>query len=105
VQCVIENSDGAVADYVKKSAPSTPHKATATDIVTAKKRIYQSGQLYKACLIEARSLAVDEDMSQEHLQAMCSSLYISADRAGLFACFPEGPEAQIQLELSDDIPF
>jgi len=57
-------------------------------------RIKQSAALYETCLNQASKLKEGHDLSDEHFQAICASLYISADRAGLSACFPiEAPAA------------
>lgn len=101
--------DGSIELEVKASAsirsltvdPATTIPVTHTPAVVVPKnpqvavdRIKQSAALYEACLGQARLLKETYDLSDEHFQAVCASLYISADRAGLAACFPvEAPAA------------
>ena len=66
----------------------TPHTVLAKNPKVALERIKQSAALYEACLLQASNLKNNYDLSDEHFQAICASLYISSDRAGLYACFP-----------------
>jgi len=66
----------------------TPATVVPKNPQVAIDRIKQSAALYETCLNQASKLKEGYDLSDEHFQAICASLYISADRAGLSACFP-----------------
>jgi hypothetical protein len=93
----IYDGDGpAVQQYVQSHAASapqntskTPHAAAATNPQTARKRLFQQAQLYSECIKAANYIRENHKLTDEHFQAAVASMYISADRAGLFACFPE----------------
>jgi hypothetical protein len=74
----------------------TPHTVIAKNPQVAIDRIKQSAALYEVCMAHAKKLKDAYSLPDEHYQAICASLYISSDRAGLFACFPvEAPAAPV----------
>jgi hypothetical protein len=97
---------GGTASYVaavSSSLPSNPaHDKLSKDPTAALNRIKQSAKLYEACLVQARDIANANDLSAEHMQALCASLYISSDRAGLHACFPI-EEKKVETQEVDDL--
>lgn len=66
----------------------TPHTVLAKNPQVAIDRIKQSAALYRSCMAAAHEIVLEHNLSPEHYRAICASLYISSDRAGLFACFP-----------------
>lgn len=76
-------------------------------VADARKAIFQASQLMVEC-IKASGWIKDQvkDLSQEQLQAICSSLFISADRAGFAKAFPAGAsveEPKAEKEDEDDL--
>jgi len=89
--------------------PATTIPATHTPAIVVSKnpqvaidRIKQSAALYETCLNHASKLKEGYDLSDEHFQAICASLYISADRAGLSACFPVEAPAVVPAAPKDE---
>ena len=81
----------------------TPHTVVAKNPQVAIDRIKQSAALYEVCMAHAKKLKDAYDLSDEHYQAICASLYISSDRAGLFACFPVEPPAPVVVAPKDEL--
>jgi hypothetical protein len=100
--------DGHVAAYVKSHPSSVPDIGKA-DPEYAIKRISQSAKLYTECLKQALKIhqAHSQLLMPEHLQAICASLYISSDRAGLAVYFdPDKAVLEVEDHSADiDIPF
>lgn len=92
----------AVAQYV---AAKTPHAAAATNPSTARKRLFQQAQLYSECIKAATYIREQHKLSDDHFQAAVASMYISADRAGLFACFPDSNAKPVEKPVEDEIPM
>lgn len=122
IQAKANKKDGSIELDIKASASirsltidpgapvpvtHTPHTVLAKNPQVAIDRIKQSAALYEACLNQASKLKEGYELSDEHFQAICASLYISADRAGLFACFPvEAPKpvpAAPKDELEEEV--
>lgn len=97
----------AVAQYAQAQAQAkSPHVAAAANPLTARKRLFQQAQLYVECIKAAGFIRDQISITDEHFQAAVASMYISADKAGLFACFPDSaakPAAPAPVE--DEIPM
>lgn len=108
---ISDQASNAVDEYTaavvtNTAAAKTPHAAAAANPSTARKRLFQQAQLYSECIKAATYLREQHKLSDDHFQAAVASMYISADRAGLFACFPDSaakPAAPAPAE--DDIPM
>jgi len=101
-----DSAGPAVAQYVQAhSAPASPHAAAATNPQTARKRLFQHVQLYSECIKAATYLREQHKLSDDHFQAAVASMYISADRAGLFACFPDSVAKPNPTPVPDEIPM
>ena len=74
--------------------------ATVLNPTAARRRIFQSAQLYIECVKAARYISENTEISSENFQAAVASLYISADKAGLASSFPDSPAKQ-----EDEIPM
>ena len=100
----------AVEEYVQAQAQAlpqakSPHAAAATNPQTARKRLFQQAQLYSECIKAALYIREQHKLSDDHFQAAVASMYISADRAGLFACFPDSAAKPAAAPSVDDIPM
>lgn len=104
---IIDDVGAALDNYAPPVAASakTPHVAAAANPSVARKRLYQQAQLYVECIKAANYIRDHHKLSDDHFQAVVASMYISADRAGLFACFPEAPVAKQPVYAADDIPM
>jgi len=104
---IYEGDGPAVEQYVQARTPAakTPHAAAATNPQTARKRLFQQAQLYSECIKAALFIREQHKISDEHFQAAVASMYISADRAGLFACFPETLAKPAPASVEDEIPM
>lgn len=88
---------------------------TVSSVEDAKRVIFANAKLYVECCKAASWISSQvEQMSEAHLQAATSSLFISAERAGLAKIFNEPkkekapepkPEPVIATEDDDDINF
>ena len=108
---IYEGEAPAVGEYVAQATAKvqTPHSAAATSPTTARKRLFQQAQLYSECIKAALYIREQHKLSDDHFQAAVASMYISADRAGLFACFPDGAKPAepipVPLPVRDEIPL
>lgn len=82
---------------------------TVSSVEDAKRVIFSNAKLYVECCKAAAWISGQvEQMSEAHLQAATSSLFISAERAGLAKLFNEpkkekAPEPKpLDIELADD---
>jgi len=89
------------------AAAKAPHAALAANPTVARKRLFQQAQLYSECLKAANYIRDQHKMTDDHFQAAVASMYISADRAGLFACFPDSTakpkEDEIPMSHGDEL--
>jgi len=98
----------ALAQYVAGKSQTTA--SVAPNPSAARKRLFQQAQLYVECIKAAGYIRDQIKISDDHFQAAVASMYISADKAGLSACFPDGAkpekppvEDEIPLSSSDDL--
>lgn len=106
---IYEGDAPAVQQYAqaRAAAPAakTPHAAAAANPQTARKRLFQQAQLYVECIKAAAFIREQIKITDEHFQAAVASMYISADKAGLFACFPETLAKAAPAPVEDEIPM
>lgn len=107
-QCaIIDDASGAspVAGPRKPVQASAPISITVAD---AKRALFQAAQLMAEAIKAAEWVGKEvKAISVEHLQAIATSLFISADRAGYAKAFPSAQvkqakeEAPVELEEGD----
>ena len=105
---IIDGTQNAFEQYTKAVAINTssaksPHQLAAANPSTARKRLFQQAQLYSECIKAATYIRDNNKMTDEHFQAAVASMYISADRGGLFACFPDGAKVEKPTPVDDEI--
>ena len=72
----------------------------------AKRLVFQRAQLYVQCAAAAKWAANEAGItSTEEIQAIRASLFISADKANLFNCFPATTAKPAPVEVPDEIPM
>ena len=104
---IIDDASGAVNAYVAERVPNIVQKAPV--ISDPKAAIFQRAQLYVDCLKAAGWVAKQEEITGEHFQAVVASLFISADKAGLYNSYPgskaAAPAPAPKPEPADEIPM
>ena len=73
----------------------------------AKRLVFQRAQLYVQCAAAAKWAAQEAGITAaEEIQAIRASLFISADKANLFNCFPAAQaKPEPKAEVPDEIPM
>lgn len=85
---------------VQRSAPVGGIKTKAE----ARVQIFNTAKLYLECIKAAEWLKGEHEMTAEQFQACTSSLFISADKSGLAACFhEEKPAAKPEPESTPTV--
>ena len=102
---IIDSAAGAfrqaeTANKVNASLSSGQGGGTPAD---AKRLIFQRAQLYVECIKAAGWVTKQEEVTGEHFQAVVASLFISADKANLWSCFPA--TAAKPAVVADEIPM
>lgn len=95
----------SVAVSANTAGAKSPHVQAATNPTTARKRLFQQAQLYSECIKAANYIREQHKLTDDHFQAAVASMYISADRAGLFACFPDSAAKPAAAPVEDEIPM
>jgi hypothetical protein len=109
-QAAIVDSVGEKLAEVGPSAqaariPSRPsiHHASINSPSDAKKFIFQGAQLMVEAIKASHWVGEQVKLTPEQLQSVASSLFISADRAGLARVFPTGEKVEeVKLETTED---
>jgi surface antigen len=103
---IIDGTRNALEQYtdaVKVNSQLAQSKGTVTD---AKRLLFQKAQLYVECVKAAEWITTKHTLTQDHFQAVVSTLFISADKQNLAACFPvEQVKATPQRVTADEIPM
>ena len=104
---IIDSAAGAfrqaeTANKVNTALASGHGGGTPAD---AKRLIFQRAQLYVECIKAAGWVTKQEAVTGEHFQAVVASLFISADKANLWNCFPATATKPAPVEVSDEIPM
>ena len=102
---IIDSAAGAfrqseTANKVNAALASGQGGGTPAD---AKRLIFQRAQLYVECIKAAGWVTKQEEVTGEHFQAVVASLFISADKANLWNCFPA--TAAKPAVVADEIPM
>jgi hypothetical protein len=105
---IIDSAAGAfrqaeTANKVNASLASGQGGGTPAD---AKRLIFQRAQLYVECAKAAKWAASEAGITEaEGIQALRSSIFISADKANLWSCFPVTVAKLAPAEVPDEIPM
>jgi hypothetical protein len=103
---IIDSMKGAEQQYtaaVKTNAALASGQGAGTP-ADAKRLVFQRAQLYVQCAAAAKWAAQEAGItSTEEIQAIRASIFISADKANLFNCFPT--TAAKPVEVADEIPM
>jgi hypothetical protein len=105
---IIDSAAGAfrqaeTANKVNTALASGQGGGTPAD---AKRLIFQRAQLYVECARAAKWAAGEAGITEaEGIQALRSSIFISADKANLWSCFPATAAKPAADEVPDEIPM
>jgi hypothetical protein len=102
-----DSTKGALDQYVDAKKVNTQLAQSKGSVTDAKRLIFQRAQLYVECANAAKWVAEQTGISTtEEIQAIRSTLFISADKANLSNCFPvEQVKAGSQKVDVDEIPM
>jgi hypothetical protein len=89
-------------DAVKVNTQLAQSKGTVTD---AKRLLFQKAQLYVECVKAADWIRTQHELTQDHFQAVVSTLFISADKQNLSGCFPVESVKKTQRVEADEVPM
>jgi hypothetical protein len=105
---IIDSMKGAEQQYtaaVKTNASLAAGQGGGTP-ADAKRLVFQRAQLYVQCAAAAKWAAQEAGItSTEEIQAIRASIFISADKANLFNCFPATQAKPAPVEVEDEIPM
>jgi hypothetical protein len=86
-KCIVLDGGASVSTSQQQSAGST--LAIKSTGLSAKERIFQNAQLMVECIKAAVWVQGEvKELTNEHFQSVCASLFIASERAGLAATFP-----------------
>lgn len=106
---IVDDASGKVAE--SSTRPAASRAVVAGSVSDARKFLFQEAQLMVEAVKAANWVGEQVKLTPEQLQAVASSLFISADRAGLARVFPlsvkeeEVVETPDLEEADDDIGF
>jgi len=102
---IIDSMKGAEQQYtaaVKTNASLASGQGAGTP-ADAKRLVFQRAQLYVQCAAAAKWAAQEAGITgTDEIQAIRASIFISADRANLYNCFPTTAKP---VEVPDEIPM
>jgi hypothetical protein len=105
---IIDSMKGAEQQYtaaVKTNASLVAGQGGGTP-ADAKRLVFQRAQLYVQCAAAAKWAAQEAGItSPEEVQAVRASIFISADKANLWNCFPATAAKPAPAEVPDEIPM
>lgn len=105
---IIDSMKGAEQQYaaaVKTNTALASGQGGGTP-ADAKRLVFQRAQLYVQCAAAAKWAAEQAGITAaEEIQAVRASIFISADKANLFNCFPATAAKPAAVEVPDEIPM
>ena len=105
---IIDSMKGAEQQYaaaVKTNTALASGQGAGTP-ADAKRLVFQRAQLYVQCAAAAKWAAEQAGITTtEEIQAIRASIFISADKANLFNCFPTAAAKPAAPEVPDEIPM
>lgn len=105
---IIDGTRNAVESYTDAVKVNTQLAQSKGSITDAKRLIFQRAQLYAQCVDAVNWIAKEKEIGDFSFQEIVATLFISADKAGLSACFPVEsvkPVKPQRVSSDDDIPM
>ena len=104
-QCAIIDDAGAAVAQAGPRKPVQASSPISLTVADAKRALFQAAQLMAEAIKAAEWVGKEaKAITPEHLQAIATSLFISADRAGFAKAFPSAQvkAAKEEVELEED---
>jgi hypothetical protein len=105
-QCAIIDDAGAAVAQAGPRKPVQASSPVSLTVADAKRALFQAAQLMAEAIKAAEWVGSQAQVTPEQLQAIATSLFISADRAGFAKAFPSAqtkPAAKKEeVELEED---
>ena len=105
-QCAIIDDAGAAVAQAGPRKPVQASSPVSLTVADAKRALFQAAQLMAEAIKAAEWVGGQASVTPEQLQAIATSLFISADRAGFAKAFPSAqtkPAAKKEeVELEED---
>jgi hypothetical protein len=100
---IIDGTRNALEQYTDAVKVNTQLAQAKGSVVDAKRLLFQKAQLYVECVKAADWIRSKHELTQDHFQAVVSTLFISADKQNLAGCFPV--ESVKPTKAADEIPM
>jgi hypothetical protein len=105
-QCAIIDDAGAAVAQAGPRKPVQASSPISLTVADAKRALFQAAQLMAEAIKAAEWVGSQAQVTPEQLQAIATSLFISADRAGFAKAFPSAQTKPVKkdepVELEED---
>jgi hypothetical protein len=105
-QCAIIDDAGAAVAQAGPRKPVQASSPISLTVADAKRALFQAAQLMAEAIKAAEWVGGQASVTPEQLQAIATSLFISADRAGFAKAFPSAQTKPVKkdepVELEED---
>ena len=105
-QCAIIDDAGAAVAQAGPRKPVQASSPVSLTVADAKRALFQAAQLMAEAIKAAEWVGSQAQVTPEQLQAIATSLFISADRAGFAKAFPSAQTKPVKkdepVELEED---
>jgi hypothetical protein len=105
-QCAIIDDAGAAVAAAGPRKPVQASSPVSLTVADAKRALFQAAQLMAEAIKAAEWVGGQANVTPEQLQAIATSLFISADRAGFAKAFPSAQTKPVKkdepVELEED---
>jgi hypothetical protein len=105
-QCAIIDDAGAAVAQAGPRKPVQASSPISLTVADAKRALFQAAQLMAEAIKAAEWVGSQAQVTPEQLQAIATSLFISADRAGYAKAFPSAQTKPVKkdepVELEED---
>ena len=101
---IYDQAKNAFEEYSGAVKANAQIAKSTGSVADAKRTLFQKAQLYVECVKAADWIRSQHELTQDHFQAVVSTLFISADKQNLANAFPASQTKPLELE-ADEIPF
>ena len=101
---IYDQTKNAFEEYSTAVKTNSQVAKSTGSVADAKRTLFQKAQLYVECVKAADWIRSQHELTQDHFQAVVSTLFISADKQNLANAFPASQSKPLELEV-DEIPF
>lgn len=105
---ILDGTRNALESYTDAVKVNTQLAQAKGTVIDAKRLLFQKAQLYVECVKAANWIKKQHELTADHFQAVVASLFISADKQNLAACFPVEavkPATPQRVTEDDEIPM